>query len=187
MIVEGWYLLNTAELEELLATRRAGEERLPEGARNLSQEEALAYRAAGNLPDEQDRSLRLVLRVDSDEDLRDLESKRARFEPDYLDAPTWRRAGSRPVNVVPLRAEEVHGAPQPWFEDPALAALEREWQETGRVAGVIVPEDYRSFVFKTVLSLRRAGRDVTAAAIADGVTRWLSESDAQKVRAALHD
>jgi hypothetical protein len=185
VIPEGWYLMSTADLEEMLGAWRAGRESLPESARRLTQEAAMAYRRAGNLPDEQDRSLRLLLRVETETDLKSLDAKRLVFEPDYLDAPSWRRAGSRPVNVVPLRSAHVRGAPQPWFEEPALAELEGEWRATGTVGGVFVPGEYRSFVFKTVLALRSAGREVTAKTIADGITRWLPEEEAHRIREAL--
>lgn len=185
MIREGWYLMSTAELEWMLGARRAGRESLPEGARRLTQDEAMAYRRAGNLPDENDRSLRLLLRVETEADLRGLDAKRLAFEPDYLDAPSWRRAGSRPVNVVPLRSPEIRGAAQPWFEEPALAELEGEWRATGRVGGVPVPGEYRGFVFKTVLALRSAGREVTAKTIADGIARWVPEDEARRLREAL--
>lgn len=185
MIADGWYLMSTAQLEELLASRRAGEETLPEGAERLTAEDALAYRDAGNLPDEIGRSLRIVLKVRSEEELSTLEARRAELEPDYLDPPKWRREGSRPVNVVPLRRSEVKGAERAWWDDPEVGALEAEWRATGAVSGVAIPGDYRSFVFKTVLALRRAGKEVTAESIADAIERWVSPADATKIRRAL--
>ena len=186
MIDDGWYLMSTAQLEELLAAWRAGDDAIPEGVERLGVPEALARRDAGNLPDERDRSLRIVLKVRSEEELATIEARRAELEPDYLDPPTWRRAGSRPVNVVPLRRAgwkvKETGA---WWDDPEVAALEEEWRATGAVAGVTVPGEYRSFVYKTVLALRRAGRDVTANAIADSIERWLPPAEATKIRTAL--
>lgn len=185
MIADGWYLMSTAQLENLLASRRADEEVLPEGVERLSTEDALAYRDRGNLPDEADRSLRIILNVRSEEELSSLEARRAELEPDYLDPPKWRREGSRPVNVVPLRRTEVKGAERAWWDDPEVGALEEEWRATGTVSGVAIPGDYRSFVFKTVLALRRAGREITAESIADSIERWVSPTDAAKIRQAL--
>ena len=183
---DGWYLMSTSELERVLAEWRRGlEPSVPSGARHLSVEEALAYRDAGNLPDERDRTLRLVLHV-SDDDVAHLSKKRLVFEPDHHDPPVWKGPGSRPVNVVPLRSggggvDEDQG---PWWEDPELRALEEEWVATGSIAGLRVPADYRSFVFKTVLALSEAGREITPDSVADSIARWLPEG-AEKIRAAL--
>lgn len=158
----------------------------PSGAEPLTTEAALAYRDAGNIPDERGRSLRLVLHVDSAAELSYLQEKRVAFEPDFHDAPVWRREGSKPVNVVPLRKENVEGAgDRPWWEDPDVAELEREWSATGTVAGMRVPAEYRSFVYKTVLSLRAANREVTADAVADSVARWMAPGEAEQIRHAL--
>jgi len=151
----------------------------------LTQQEALAYRARGNLPDEHGRSLRLVLWVDDEP----LGEKRLRFEPDLHAAPSWRREGSRPINVVPLglgtRPRPAAGLP--WWEQPDVAPLEAEWQRTGRVGEIAVPADLRSFVFKTIASLRAAGLDVTQQSILDSVSRWLSPAQVAELRAAFRD
>lgn len=179
--------MSTEQLERLLSSWRAGKELLPDGAVSLTVGEALAYRNAGNVPDAEGRSLRIILRVTSEEELATLEERRAVLEPDLHDPPDWRREGSRPVNVVPLRRADVKGSEQPWWEDPEMAALEREWQESGLVEGVVVPAEYRSFVYKTVVGLRRAGRPVTARTIGDSVERWLAPEDAAEVRRSLKD
>ena len=159
----------------------------PSAALPLPVDEALAYRNAGNLPDAQGRSLRLVLHVNDASELTYLQQKRSRFEPDFHDAPSWRREGSRPVNVVPLRRAEIEAKPgRAWWDDPEVSALEAEWEETGSVAGVSVPADYRSFVYKTVLSLRASGREITADSIADSIARWLGDEQAEQIRRALH-
>ena len=186
-LAEGWYLMSPEDLERELRRMRAPKNAIePSDARLLSIDEALAYRDAGNLPDERGRTLRLVLRVDSLEDLEALDRKRLAYEPDFHDPPEWRIAGSRPVNVVPLRAEGVV-VPEagPWWEDEGVADLETEWRAHGTVAGIQVPGDYRGFVFKTVLSLRAAGRDVTPDSIADSIARWLSPEDAARIAGAL--
>ena len=130
-LADGWYLMSTQDLERELARWRAPESDVGESnALRVTIEEALEFRNAGNLPDEFDRTLRLVLRVDDTQDLERLAERRLEFEPDYQDAPTWRREGSRPINVVPLRRPGV--APvstAPWWEDAELAALEREFVE----------------------------------------------------------
>ncbi len=158
----------------------------PSGAEPVTIERALAYRDAGNIPDERGRSLRLVLHVSTAAELSYLQEKRLEFEPDFHDAPVWRRAGSKPVNVVPLRKDDVKGpGGRPWWEDPDVAELEREWSSSGAVAGMPVPAEYRGFVYKTVLSLRAAGRDITADAVADSVARWMSPAEAEQIRRAL--
>jgi hypothetical protein len=185
MLEEGWYLMDTRSLERELIRWRTGDG--PEGQEivALSSDEALDFRNAGNVPDELGRTLRLVLRVDTEADLRDLDSKRLRYEPDYLDPPTWRRAGSKPVNVVPLRPPDVAGSPKPWWEDEAMARLESEWQATGRVAGIAVPAEYRSFVYKTVVALQRVEREVTVDSVAGAIERWVSPEQADEIRTAL--
>lgn len=172
--------MSTAELERALAAVRSGNG--GEFGIALSKEEALERRNAGNLPDDDDRSLRLVLFVDEEP----LERKRLRYEPDFHRAPDWRRAGSRPVNVVPLRSETApSSAPGPWWELPRVKELEEEWRVTGTVAGMGVPAEYRSFVFKTVIALQEAGENVTPSAVADSVARWLSPEDARRIRNSL--
>ena len=109
---EGWYLMSTSELERALAAWRAGTRDAEFGV-SLSIDAAIARRDEGNVPDHEDRSLRLVLFVDDEP----LERKRLRWEPDYHEAPDWRREGSRPVNVVPLRsADSPQGDGRPWWE-----------------------------------------------------------------------
>jgi hypothetical protein len=185
MLEEGWYLMSVAELESVLRRLRdgPGEPTLP-GIR-LSIEQALAFRDAGNVPDENGRSLRLVLHVDTEPE--GLARKRAVFEPDYHAAPTWRREGSKPVNVVPLGRGSVPGReePGPWWDDPDVRALEDEWQRDGTMRGVTIPAELRSFVHKTVLALEAAGREVDATSIADSVARWLPPAEARSMRAAL--
>jgi hypothetical protein len=183
LLEEGWYLMSTSELERELARWR-GADRSPSEAIRLSNQEALDLRNAGNVPDEQGRTLRLVLYVDSPEPGL-LERKRLVFEPDYHDAPNWRRVGSAPVNLVPLRTADVAAEPSEWWDDPAIGALEREWAEKGTVEGLSVPASYRGFVFKTVLALRAAGRRVTAVAVADSIARWVPPAEADEIRRAL--
>jgi hypothetical protein len=183
---EGWYLMSVADLEVELRRLRHPDSTEPSGARRLSQAEALSYRAAGNLPDGRERSLRLVLFVDARSGAPAVDARRRRYEPDYDDAPTWRREGSVPVNVVPLRTSEPEPrAPRAWFEDPEVGALEREWQATGAVGGVRIPAEVRGFVLKTILSLRAAGKVVDIESITGSVSRWLSPEDAQWVRSSL--
>jgi hypothetical protein len=178
--------MSTADLEKELARWRDPEARTaPSNALPLTIADALAYRDAGNLPDDHDRTLRLVLIARSLEEVRALGRKRALFEPDYHEAPVWRRDGSAPVNVVPLRAPGVTGDPSPWWEDADVAGLEREWQATGRIAGLAVPGEYRGFVFKTIVSLREAGLPVTEDSVADSISRWLPPEQADEIRAAL--
>lgn len=179
---EGWYLMSTRELEQLLAAWRASD-RDAEFGLPLTVEQALQFRNEGNVPDEHDRSLRLVLFVDDEP----LEQKRLRYEPDYHQAPVWRGVDSRPVNVVPLRDDRTKRTKEhpPWWELPRVKELEEEWRRTGVVAGVQVPADYRSFVFKTVIALQDAGEPVTAESISASIARWLSPEDAAKLRESL--
>ena len=183
---EGWFLMSTPELERALMEWRAGGTEV-EGVA-LTNTQALAFRNAGNVPDEHDRSLRLVLIVESASDLEHISTKRLAYEPDYHAAPTWRRPGSRPVNVVPLR-RRPGGATStgPWWQDENMKQLEEQWQRTGTVEGVRVPADYRGFVYKTVVALREAGVEITAAAIADSIARWVPEAQAERIRSALED
>lgn len=189
LLEEGWYLMSTAELERELARFRHPEsEHRSSGAVPLRIEEALAFKRAGNMPDACGRWLRLVLYVGDTIALEELNERRLVFEPDLHEAPYWRRAGSKPVNVVPLRSSTVEApAPKPWWEEPGIRELEEEWREKGTVAGLPVPEEYRSFVFKTVLALQAAGDPVTAERVADSIQRWLSPADAERIRAALID
>jgi hypothetical protein len=188
-LADGWYLMSTADLEQELARWRSpGTHEGKSNARRLTTEKALQFRDAGNLPDELDRTLRLVLRVDDTRDLANLAERRLEFEPDYQDAPRWRRAGSRPINVVPLRRPGV--APvttEPWWEDDELAALEHEFGQRGTAGGVRVPGEYRGFVFKTILALRSQGREVTPKAISDSIARWLPEEDAARITRELNE
>ena len=173
--------MSTPDLETELARLR-GEDRPPSRAVRLTQDEALAYRNSGNIPDVADRTLRLVLDAGRD----DLDARRRLFEPDFHAAPEWRRPGSAPVTVVPLPGR----MPRPvtdeaWWEDSELAPLENEWRETGTVAGLEVDPEFRGFVYKTVLSLRKAGDPVTAATVTDSIARLVSPSDAARIRAAV--
>jgi hypothetical protein len=185
-LAEGWYLLSTQELERILRWwRDSPSEECPLAAEQLTVEDALAYRDGGNVPDERDRSLRLLLFARDRNELLNLSSKRARFEPDFHDAPSWRREGSRPVNVVPLRRDVEAADARPWWDDPELAAMESEWAGTGAIEGLCIPETYRGFVYKTILSLRAGGRAVTVESVADSVARWLAPEEAAEIRAAL--
>ncbi len=185
LLSEGWYLMSVTDLEiELARVRDPGRRDEVSGAEALSVAQALRYRDAGNLPDARGRSLRLVLEADDDA----LSLKRLRFEPDYHDPPTWRRSGSKPVNVVPLvtGASEARRDPEAvWWEQPDVADLENEWRETGMVAGVRVPEGYRGFVLKTVASLSAAGAAITVESIVASLSRWLTPGQVAEIRAAL--
>ncbi|HEV3472554.1 MAG TPA: hypothetical protein VG408_05030 [Actinomycetota bacterium] len=181
--------MSTADLE--LELKRAREPNLDLPASNalaLSIEDALAYRDAGNIPDELDRSLRLVLMVHDPAELSYLQEKRLEFEPDFHDAPSWRRDGSRPVNVVPIRTDRgdtVAAMAGGWWNDPDLARLEDEWSRTGRVADMTVPAEYRSFIYKTVLSLRTADKEVSVDSVLASIARWLPPSDVERIGLAL--
>lgn len=178
--------MSSADLEIELARWRGDSSRPPSNAKSLSLDEALAYRNAGNFPDELGRTLRLVLRIDDQADLAGLDRKRIVYEPDFLDAPSWRKPGSKPVNVVPLRPPDIQGPrARPWLADPEMAGLEAEWERTGKVEGVVVPEDYRAFVYKTVALLRSTGTEVTVDSISASIARWLDPPHADEVRAAL--
>ncbi|MBA2426533.1 MAG: hypothetical protein H0V60_05540 [Actinobacteria bacterium] len=194
-LAEGWYLMSTSDLELELRRRRSPDGLVPPShALRLSVRDALDYRNAGNLPDELGRTLRLVMHVNGPKDLSALSRKRLLYEPDYHSAPEWRRAGSTHVNVVPLRTEAAlqpnpHAPPAPpalpWWEEPALAALETEWRERGTVAGLRVPGAYRSFVYKTVLTLRAASLPITPRSVADSIARWVPPGEADVIRSAL--
>jgi hypothetical protein len=183
---EGWYLMSPGDLEIELKRWRDPSTHVPaSNAERLATPAALAYRATGNLPDALGRSLRLVIHVPNDAGPGYVERQRARFEPDFHEAPTWKRAGSKPINVVPLREGRASEPRAAWWDDPDIAALEREWSATGSVAGMTVPADYRGFVYKTVLALRAAGKEVSPRSVSDSVSRWLSPTDAEALRAAL--
>ena len=178
--------MSTADLEIELRRWRSPDEDIPSSnAVALSVEQALAYRDAGNLPDELDRSLRLVLVASDARQVKSLATKRALYEPDFHSPPTWRREGSRPVNVVPLRSPGTSIDAGPWWEDPDMAELESEWSRTGRVGDLAIPAEYRGFVFKTVVALREVGFPVGVDSIADSIERWLPPSEAAEIRAAL--
>jgi len=188
MLEDGWYLMSTGELERALKAWRAGDVGLSAGGFALSITEALDIRNAGNVPDEQGRSLRLVLVFEDDSDLERLLSTRLTYEPDFHSSPSWRRPGSRPVNVVPLHRSKGPVQPgRPWWQDPEMKDLEQEWQRTGAVSGVRIPASYRGFVYKTVVALKAAGAEITAAAIADSISRWVPPAEAGRIRAALED
>jgi hypothetical protein len=177
--------MHTPALERELIRWRSGLGEPADDVLEISIEEALAYRDAGNVPDELGRTLRLVLEIHDEEDLARLDEKRAAFEPDYLDEPTWRRNGSRPVNVVPLRSSAVKGAPKAWWEDERMNELERLWATEGSIDGVAIPGDYRSFLFKTIVALRDSGREVSVDSICDALSRWLAPSQVDEIRTAL--
>lgn len=181
--------MNTSELEqELLRFRDPDNEHPASGAVPLSIEEALAVKCSGNLPDPRGRWLRLVLHVTDAAALDHLNDRRLLFEPDLHEAPDWRRPGSKPVNVVPLRTPDVTASdPGAWWDDPEIGKLEEEWRSSGTVSGLRVPGEYRGFIFKTVLALRAAGEPVTAEKIANSIERWLPAEDAALVRRVLAD
>jgi len=175
--------MSVAELERELIRFKNGED--PGPAKPLTQESAMNFRDAGNVPDEAGRTLRLVLHVTSQDELLALDEKRRRWEPDYLDAPTWRRPDSKPVTVVPLRSADVEGRPRAWWDDEVVGPLEEGWRRTGRIAGLEVPAEVRGFVLKTVVELDTAGRDVTVDAIVDSLSRWLKPDEVATVERAL--
>lgn len=182
---EGWYLMSLSELEAELARLRDPSVP-PSGAPHLTVRQALRLRDAGNLPDSAGRSLRLVLHVRNASDLRNLPTRRLDFEPDFHEEPRWRVDGSLPVNVVPLRLGEIRsGDESEWWNEPEVAELESEWLKTGKVAGIRIPDGYRSFVYKTVLSLRAAGHPVTIESLCASLARWLSPQDSEAFRSAL--
>lgn len=181
MLVEGWYLMSDRDVEIELA-RLKGEPRNASSALSLSVEEALAYRSAGNVPDGEGRSLRLVL---SDEET-SFEKRRLVFEPDLHAAPTWRREGSRPVTLIPLpraRASKPHD--WQWSDEPAMKRLEDEWTRTGSAAGVKVPADLRGFLFKTIAALQASNQEITIESVCSSIARWLRPSDVARIRDAL--
>jgi hypothetical protein len=184
---EGWYLMNLDELERELRRAREPGRGPPSGARRLSTQEALARRDAGNVPDEHGRTLRLVLHVAHPPQAGEIERKRLLFEPDFHEATGWRRPGSAPVNVVPLRVSRRRRAqpPRAWLDDARIAPLEAEWRAAGTIAGLRVPGELRGFVFKTVVALQDAGKEITAESVSASIARWVRPEDAALIRAAL--
>ena len=177
--------MSTEGLERELARWRGDPSRPPGGVVRITTQEALDYRNQGNLPDAQGRSLRLVLTVHDRHDLEELARKRLVWEPDYHSAPDWRREGSRPVNVVPLRRSNTSSTEVPWWEMPGVKELDAEWRAHGTVGGLETPAELRGFVYKTVLSLRAAGKEVTPDAVADSIARWLPPEEVENLRAEL--
>jgi hypothetical protein len=177
--------MSTPELERMLLRLQSASPAPAPELTPLTIEEALAYRDAGNLPDREGRTLRLFLFARNQKEVRDLSLRRLRFEPDYHDAPTWRRQGSKPINVVPLRSDREGAEEHPWWEEPDLAALESEWMSTGRIDGLRIPAAYRGFVYKTILSLRAAGRPVRVDSVAGSLARWLAPEEVAEIRSAL--
>lgn len=181
--------MSPGDLEvELRAWRDPDAEVEPSHAEALAMAEALAYRDLGNLPDDLGRTLRLVLVLDRVEPGL-MERERARFEPDFHDPPTWRREGSKPVNVVPLvsPAAAVSRPGDAWWDDPEMGAFEEEWRSTGSVAGLVIPDEWRGFVFKTIASLRASGREATVDAVVGSVARWLEPDDVERLHRALRE
>ena len=185
LLEEGWYLMSTEGLERELARWRGDRLKPPGDVLKITTQEALDYRNRGNLPDARGRSLRLVLTVDDRHDLEELARKRLVWEPDYHSAPDWRREGSRPVNVVPLRRSNTPSTEVPWWEMPGVKELDAEWRAHGTVGGLETPAELRGFVYKTVLSLRAAGKQVTPDAVADSIARWLPHNEVESLRAEL--
>jgi hypothetical protein len=183
--VDGWYLMTADEVVREAERWKRDPDSAFSGFTRLSVADALAYRDAGNLPDDSGRSLRLVIAVDPDAGVDSVSAKRLQFEPDFHAAPEWRVPGSKPVNVVPLRARSGSRGSENWWDDPKIAPLEAEWKASGTVDGLPVPGDFRGFVYKTVIALRAAGREVTADSVADSVARWLGPLDVERLRNAL--
>jgi hypothetical protein len=175
---EGWYLMSTRDLELELARLR-GESVPGSKAQKLTTEAAISYRNAGNLPDENDRTLRLVLDVTGD-----IDSRRLEFEPDFHAPPDWRRQGSKPVNVIPLGVRSDRSL-EAWWDDPAVAALDEEWERSGTIAGLRVPSEFRSFIYKTVIALQKAGKPITTESVVGSIARWLDEPGTAAIRSAL--
>jgi hypothetical protein len=169
---------------EVELARLRGDQRPPSNAIRLSVEDALRFRSEGNIPDEMERCLRLVL---SDAE-KPFERRRLDFEPDLHSAPTWRREGSRPVTLIPLPSD-VGKDPRPddwrWSDDPAMRALEEEWSLSGRVGGLVIPAEFRGFLFKTIAALRGEGRELSIDSVCSSLARWLSPSEVERIRSAL--
>jgi hypothetical protein len=177
--------MNTTDLERELRRYRGEKAEGGTAVVRLTVAEALAYRNAGNLPDEHGRTLRLVLLARDSEEIKNLPRRRELYEPDYQDAPRWKKEGSRPVNLVPLGGQARTAVDLPWWEQPELSALEEEWLATGSIGGIQIPQEYRGFLYKTILSLRAAGREVTVTAIGDSLARWLDPEVASEIGTAL--
>lgn len=177
--------MSVRDLEiELARLREPDAASITSHAEPLSTEHALAYRDAGNLPDELDRSLRLVLSGPPET----LAARRLLFEPDFHEEPRWRRPGSKPVNIVPLPEPRTRREPataSAWWEQDDVAPLEMEWRRSGTIEGISVPADYRSFVIKTAASLRKAGKEVTVDSILASVARWLAPDQVDELARAL--
>ena len=101
MLEEGWYLMNVPELERALRWMRETESEGESFAGiRLSIDQALEFRNAGNVPDENGRSLRLVLHVDAEPE--GLARKRPSSSPTITRPPHGGERDPKPVNVVPL-------------------------------------------------------------------------------------
>ncbi len=186
--IDGWYMMTNDEVVREVQRWKADPESAFADFTRLSVSDALSHRNAGNFPDYEGRSLRLVITVDANGGVDQVSEMRAEFEPDFHDAPNWRKPASKPVNVVPLRARASspgHVEEEPWWEDADVAPLEAEWKRSGTVEGLSVPGEFRGFVYKTVIALRAAGREITADSVADSVARWLDPLDADRLRRAL--
>lgn len=176
--------MSVRDLEIELAALRDGAAAAVSNALPLTVAEALEFRNNGNVPDGSGRTLRLVLALDDEP----LSSKRLRYEPDYHAEPSWRRDGSKPINIVPIPSDRLQAnaaADLAWWEQPDVADLEREWQQSGAVGGLRIPAGYRSFVLKTIASLQSAGIDVTVESVAGSLARWLSPGQVSEIRTAL--
>ena len=66
-----------------------------------------------------------------------------------------------------------------------MAELEAQWQRTGAVSGVNIPGDLRGFLFKTILALRAAGKEISVEALSASVSRWLQPDDVARIGDAL--
>lgn len=185
---EGWWLMSVADLEiELRRWRETSGEVEPSNATKLATDDALAYRNAGNVPDELGRTLRLVLVVEPSS-VQELSRLRMRFEPDFHSAPQWRKEGSKPINVVPLISTDPQKKDEvAWWDDPDISALEDEWTRTGSISGVRIPEEYRSFIYKTVLALRAADKEVSVQTLSDSIARWLRPEEVERITRALRE
>nr|MBA2273603.1 hypothetical protein [Actinomycetota bacterium] len=62
-----------------------------------------------------------------------------------------------------------------------------EWSQTGTVAGLRVPGEFRGFVYKTVLALKAVGRSVSPDTVSDSLERWLPPTEAARIREALKE
>ncbi|MEA2498231.1 MAG: hypothetical protein QOH26_636 [Actinomycetota bacterium] len=174
--------MTDSEVEQVLLGIKRGEDPRPPTSA-LTSDEAIAYRNAGNVPDEHGRVLRLFLQLGG-ETPGGVDERRFLFEADFHEAPLWRREGSRPVNVIPLGLRPAT-SDQAWWEEPLVAELEAGWTSSGEIEGVQVPAAYRGFVYKTVIALRRAGIKVGVDTISNSAARWLPAAQAEELRSAL--